>query len=140
MIGDESFYFINKWLGLNTHSLLVQSVLDFFYKTLAGFPKLTKKDEIIFTQQRVAYLDWKAFSDQMKSMPCPVFLTYSTDDHLIQSERFEELTNVVKSAPGNDSQVVVFSDGGHNIQKTKASEISREIKVWLEKMHLKVAS
>jgi hypothetical protein len=135
MIGDEHFYFIMKWLGLNAYNKIVEFILIFFYKYFAGFSKSTKKEEICFTQQRVAFLDWKAFSDQIKNIEFPIFLTFSTDDHLIQRERFEELKNTIVSAKKVEPHILVFSDGGHNIQKTKADEICHDIKLWLKKFN-----
>lgn len=132
MIGNESLYWLNVWMGNNSlHPLFgpaISSLLDYVYKHVAGFSKNTRLEEIIVTQRRVALLDFKRFSAQAKSLQCPVFYAYAENDKLIQKTRFEELASVLQPLGGRR---LVYTSGGHNIQKTKCTELANEISDWI---------
>ena len=49
----------------------------------------------------------------------PTLLAFSRDDHMVETWISEELARALPSA-----RVLAFDDGGHNIQKTRASEIA----------------
>jgi pimeloyl-ACP methyl ester carboxylesterase len=139
-LGDQYGYPISRWLGLNTRNRffgsLICAFLDYSYRNFYGFPKSSKTKEIVWTQERVAYLNWNEFTQQTKEISCPVIFFYAKNDHLLQVERFEELAALISrnmsltTAPGQN-RVIVFEDGGHNIQKTKASEIGKEVNGWI---------
>jgi pimeloyl-ACP methyl ester carboxylesterase len=56
----------------------------------------------------------------------PAFVAYARDDHLIETDLSEELA---RSLPG--ARVMVFDEGGHNLQKTRAEELGRALADWL---------
>jgi pimeloyl-ACP methyl ester carboxylesterase len=53
----------------------------------------------------------------------PTLIAYARDDHMLESWISEEL---VRALPG--ARVLVFEQGGHNLQKTRAVELARAIK------------
>jgi len=130
---NERGFGVVRWLGRSVshpfYGEFVKSFLNVLYKRFLGFPKSAKKEEIAWTQERVAYLDWASFVHQVKNLSCPVLFAYALDDHLIQSARFEEMAALLT---GKHKKILVFGDGGHNIQKTKAEEISSEVCNWVE--------
>ena len=140
ILGDEEYYWINKWLGESVDNKVygeaIKAVLELGYKNIANFPRSSKREEIALTQQRVAALEWDGFYTDVLSTKCPIFLAYSTDDHIIQSERFRELAGLINEHDNSQFPISLdyikeFRDGGHNIQKTKATELTKLIKSWL---------
>ena len=95
ILGDDEYFWINRWLGENVDNAVygevVKTVLELGYKKLANFPKSSKREEIAWTQQRVAALDWEGFEQDIRSTKAPIFLSYALDDHILQPERFREL-------------------------------------------------
>lgn len=143
-LGNENGYKLAKWFGLNAdnkvYGFVIRAYLHFLYKYVLGFPKHVKKDEIVWTSQRVAHLNWNQFASQVKSITCPVMFAYATDDKLFEAAVFRELADALKSRkqPSSGGNAIVstifeYQDGGHNIQKTKAAELGAEIKNWLLK-------
>jgi len=135
-LGNDSGYKISKFLGMNiNHSIfggLVKSYLEFYYKKILGFPKNANKDEIAWTQERVAYLDFNEFTSQVKSLQCPVLFAYALDDKLLEPPIFHELANYIVSNKNiKNNKIIEYPDGGHNIQKTKAANLGIEIKNWI---------
>ena len=140
ILGNEEYYWIGKWLGENVDNTIygeaVKSVLEIGYKKFANFPKSSKREEIAWTQQRVAALDWDGFEEDIRSTKCPIFFSYANDDHILQPERFRELAAVINEQEKSLFQpslsiIKEFENGGHNIQKTKAVELTKMIKSWL---------
>jgi pimeloyl-ACP methyl ester carboxylesterase len=60
------------------------------------------------------------------SLP-PTLVAYARDDHLIETEVSEELARALPHA-----RVLAFSEGGHNLQKTRATELAAGILECLE--------
>lgn len=136
-LGNDNGYKITKWLGLNVNHFLfgnfIQIFLEFMYKKILGFPRHSSKDEIVWTQQRVAYLDWIEFTSQVKSLTTPVLFAYTLDDKLLEPPIFKELANILTSNNKcSENKIIEYNDGGHNIQKTKAVDLSNQIKDWLQ--------
>ena len=135
-LGNDSGYKISKFLGMNVNHFifggLVKSYLEFYYKKILGFPKNACKDEIAWTQERVAYLDFNEFTSQVKSLQCPVLFAYALDDKLLEPPIFHELANYIVSNKNiKNNKIIEYPDGGHNIQKTKAANLGIEIKNWI---------
>ncbi len=140
ILGDEEYYWINQWLGENVNNSIygeaVKTVLEIGYKNFANFPRSSKREEIAWTQQRVALLDWEGFENDIRSTRCPILFSYATDDHILQPERFRELADLINEHDNSQFQISLntikeYSNGGHNIQKTKAVELTKLIKSWL---------
>ena len=146
ILGDDKYYWISRWLGKSVDNSIygeaVKIFLDIAYKNFANFPKSSKREEIALTQQRVALLDWKGFESDIRSTKCPIFFSYATNDHILQKERFRELADLINEHDNSQFQISLdivkeYSDGGHNIQKTKIAELTEVIKIWL--FHIDVA-
>jgi len=133
LLGEKGFWLV-KWMGLNISKPYIgralQLYLYFLYRIIFRFPQSTRLDEIAWTQERVAQLNFELFTQQVKESETPILLAYAEDDHLIEKERFDELGRLVKERSSN--KVVVFKQGGHNIQKVKVKEIIQEINSWLK--------
>ena len=106
---------------------------DFIYKEFAGFPKNTSVKEVVYTQKRVCALDFKRsrkLVEKLNSNPRMFnFMAYANDDHLIERERFVEMSGILKNEGGD--QRLVFERGGHNVQKSRAQEIARNVVEWV---------
>ena len=92
-------------------------------------------EEIVWTQERVAHLNWEQFKFQISQSKVPIFYAYAADDHIIQVSRAQDLRHLIErntSVSGNlKNTVQEFTDGGHNIQKTKVDEICKAVVAWL---------
>ena len=135
-LGNDNGYKISKWLGLNVNHFIygnfIQLFLEFMYKKILGFPRHASKDEIVWTQQRVAYLNWNEFTEEVKNLTTPVMFAYTLDDKLLEPPIFKELANILSNnSTFQENKIIEYNDGGHNIQKTKATDISNQIKEWL---------
>lgn len=136
-VGNEIGYKISKFLGMNINHFifggLIKTYLEYYYKKILGFPKNANKDEIAWTQERVAYLDWKGFTSNIISSSCPILFAYSLDDKLLEPPIFRELADyIVTNKNSNHNKIIEYPDGGHNIQKTKAKELGIEINNWIK--------
>lgn len=143
LMNERGFPYV-KWLGLNVYTPIIGPIirwyLDLLYKKFFKFPKSSKKDEIAWTQARVAHLDWNRFNTQISELQtCPTLLAYALNDHLIQRERFEELENMLKKA-GGIKNFAIYSEGGHNIQKGHADDIASKVALLLDQIDTQVIS
>lgn len=97
-----------------------------------GFPSSTTWTEVAQCESRILHLDFsriKQVADLLKKSGVPCLVAWAADDHLIQEFIFQDLADSLPIGPR-----LKFSDGGHNIQKTKAEEVSSEILQWVQGM------
>ena len=137
-LGGPFFFPLGRFLGERVdHPLFGQAIrrgFDFTYKRFAGFGEATTEEEIAYTQRRVALLDFKKVADCVDNIrhngKLSTFLSYAANDHLIEEKLFKELE--VRLKPNS---VLAFKDGGHNVQKSKAREITAALIEWLKQMN-----
>lgn len=82
-----------------------------------GFPASTTYDEINATMQNIANHDFSTMPLEVSRLDAPVWAAWARDDHLVEPEIPEELLEACPDGPR-----LVFDEGGHNIQKTRAVE------------------
>jgi pimeloyl-ACP methyl ester carboxylesterase len=74
----------------------------------------------------IAATDFSLLRQAVKSPLPPTLVAYAHDDHMVERWISEQLVAAL-SAP----RVLAFSDGGHNLQKTRAPELAAAVGDWL---------
>lgn len=77
------------------------------------------------TLHSLAALSFRRHGQVLSTVRVPTALVWSEDDPLIERGIYEELSGIAPTGPR-----VVFSDGGHNLQKTRAVELSEVLRRW----------
>jgi len=125
---------------------LLIPLLRLIWIRVFGFNPRTTTEEIVWGQRRAARFDWDAqarHAAAVGKLGLPVLLFFAEDDPLIESAVSEELAEGLKGPPdggddgggglggGSNVTVVRFASGGHNIMKSRATEIGKEIVDWV---------
>ena len=105
--------------------LLVPQIRKGFKR--AGFRKPLDDEHICRTMQAVASWSFSIYPQLTQQLQAPVFGAYCQDDHLIEEAIMEEFLKVCPDGPR-----LVFTEGGHNLQKTQAIEIAEALTDWLK--------
>ncbi|QDG53558.1 alpha/beta hydrolase [Persicimonas caeni] len=96
----------------------------------AGF-RHTTPDEIERTLAAINRWDFNAYRRRVRRLQVPVMCAWADDDPLVEptivDELLAELPDGVPQGPR-----LHFDTGGHNLQKTRAVEISEAMMTWLE--------
>jgi pimeloyl-ACP methyl ester carboxylesterase len=92
----------------------------------AGFPRGISNAEMSNTLRFAAYLDFSRLESAIHGVDVPTFIAWAQDDRFIEVEIFRELSENTPNGPRME-----FPDGGHNLQKTRAIEISDSLKSWI---------
>lgn len=106
--------------------LLVPSARERY--RMRGFPGADQMDAATFALhfRALAAVDFARLRRAVTRRLPPALVAYARDDHLIETELSEELARSLPAA-----RVLVFGEGGHNLQKTRAVELGRAIADWL---------
>src|SRR5690606_15199087 len=88
----------------------------------AGFPASTKDAAILQSMRIFSGLSFGAIREAAAGVRCPTLLAWAEDDPLVEGAIGLELARALPPGPR-----IVFSDGGHNIQKTRAVELGEAI-------------
>lgn len=106
--------------------LLVPSARERYRKR--GFPGADQTDAATFALhfRALAAVDFARLRRAVAGPLPPALMAYARDDHLIETELSHELARSLSGA-----RVLVFDEGGHNLQKTRAVELGRAIADWL---------
>lgn len=91
----------------------------------AGFPKSTPDAEIRRSIRVVASVDFRVIGNAIAALRMPTLQAFCEDDRLIEPEIGEELAAALPAGPR-----LRFAEGGHNLQKTMASEIAEVLGPW----------
>lgn len=126
-------------IGLTVRLLQSQSPLAvalathftiFVYTKLLGFPSASSAKLYVSAVMRAGTTDFSLIRDQVEHLAkirMPTFIAWSRDDHHIQLAIPEELAALSHEGPRLE-----FSSGGHNIQKTRATEIAAALCEWVD--------
>ncbi len=88
----------------------------------AGFPASTPDEAIRQSMRIVQRLPFADVRAAAAAVRCPTFLAWAEDDPLVEGAIGLELARELPDGPR-----LVFPDGGHNIQKTRAIELGRAL-------------
>lgn len=88
----------------------------------AGFPASTPDEAILQSMRIVGRLPFADVRAAAAAVRCPTLLAWAEDDPLVEGAIGLELARELPAGPR-----LVFPDGGHNIQKTRAIELGRAL-------------
>jgi len=88
----------------------------------AGFPASTKDAAILQSMRIFSGLSFPAIRAAAAGVRCPTLLAWAEDDPLVEGAIGLELSRALPAVAR-----VVFPDGGHNVQKTRAIELGDAI-------------
>jgi pimeloyl-ACP methyl ester carboxylesterase len=89
----------------------------------AGFPSFLTDDELAMTTLDSGLADFRSYRAALAAVDRPTMIAYALDDRQVPPRNSAGLHRI--AAPGPR---VAFASGGHNIQKTRAEELSAFIR------------
>jgi pimeloyl-ACP methyl ester carboxylesterase len=89
----------------------------------AGFPSFLSDDELTMTTLDSGLADFRSYGQALAAADRPTMIAYALDDRQVPPRSSAGLHRI--AAPGPR---VAFASGGHNIQKTRARELSAFIR------------
>ncbi len=105
---------------------IILAPLQRWVYTAAGFPSSLTDAQRVFTTLDASALDFERHRRDLARITQPTLVAWAQDDRIIPASRFEALEALVPSGPR-----LRFESGGHNIQKTRATEIGRAISTFV---------
>lgn len=108
---------LNRSLG----RALLRPLLRYGY-TAVGFPAKMTDDERIYTTLDAGAADFAEHRDNLRRATQPTLVAWAQDDRLMPARIYEALEQIAPAGPR-----LRFADGGHNIQKTHATELGAAI-------------
>lgn len=89
------------------------------------FPGVDEMDRRAFARQlrALSAVDFPLLRSCVSASLPPALVAYARDDHMIETDISEELAASISGA-----HVMAFDEGGHNLQKTRASELGQAIR------------
>lgn len=122
---SPSFGRLSRALRIPGVPLLLKRSIHRAYTKL-GFPSSTPYTAMVQSLHYVAGLDFGHVQDNLQRLTVPTFVSWTTDDHFIEEDIAVELADACPQGPR-----LLFSEGGHNLQKTQAIEIAHSLASWL---------
>ncbi|ETO69397.1 hypothetical protein F444_14011 [Phytophthora nicotianae P1976] len=107
-------------------------ITKFVYTKLLRFPSNSPAELFVSAVIRTGTTDFDLIRDQAKllgSLQTPTLVAWAKNDEHIQPEIPQELSKLCPDGPHLE-----FPGGGHNVQKTRAEEISSAITKWIEEV------
>ncbi|KAF4038644.1 Alpha/beta hydrolase [Phytophthora infestans] len=107
-------------------------ITKFVYTKLLRFPSNSPSELFVSAVIRTGTTDFDLIRDQAKllgSFRTPTLIAWAKNDEHIQPEIPQELATLCPDGPHLE-----FSGGGHNLQKTRADEISKAIIKWVNEV------
>ncbi|KAG6956178.1 hypothetical protein JG687_00010764 [Phytophthora cactorum] len=107
-------------------------ITKFVYTKLLRFPSNSPAELFVSAVIRTGTTDFDLIRDHAKllgSLQTPTLVAWAKNDEHIQPEIPEELSKLCPDGPHLE-----FSGGGHNLQKTRADEISTAIVKWVQEV------
>ncbi|TMW66803.1 hypothetical protein Poli38472_014115 [Pythium oligandrum] len=109
-------------------SSLTMSLTRWIYTTIVGFPRTQPLNYYVSALLRKNSTNYDAVMKQLEGINhIPSFIAWSKRDHHIEEEIALNLSHVGGAGPR-----VAFVGGGHNIQKTRAPVLARELLSWVD--------
>lgn len=99
-------------------------------KILSAFEKMgfrnIKGMDVRMTIETLANFQFEAHEKHLRALTCPTFVAWAKDDHLIEPAIIEEMIALLPAGPR-----LVFEEGGHNLQKFQAVEVTDGLAEWV---------
>lgn len=117
----------SRWMVRASHIPIVQHEFirqaRIAYKKI-GFPNADRMtvEEFRAHGSNVASYDYARARAAAEAVQCPVLLAYAADDRQIENSISEELARAIPT-----TEIICYVQGGHNIQKTQARDLARQI-------------
>jgi len=108
-----------RWL----QPLLLPLARHSFVRT--GFPRSMSDETILTTLRYASHTCFEQHVANTAKLRSPTLIAWAKDDHIIPPEYVLELAGACPPGPR-----LAFSDGGHNLQKSRAIELSAAIEAW----------
>ncbi|CAK4630581.1 hypothetical protein LEN26_011350 [Aphanomyces euteiches] len=108
--------------------VVMSFVVHFVLVYVMGFAASKTKDEAVFTFHRGGTLDFsriKSSAQAISKSTLPTFLATALNDRIIEKEISDEVCAVLKPAVR-----IEYPSGGHNIQKTRATDLAAALVSW----------
>lgn len=115
------FRIVARILERRLGRVALKPVQRYFYG-VAGFPKHLSDDELIYTTLDASGNAFYGYGKTLAALRVPVLIAWARDDRLIPARGFEALERLAPDGPR-----LRFESGGHNIQKTRATEIASAV-------------
>jgi pimeloyl-ACP methyl ester carboxylesterase len=126
--GPEPHYQVRAYRALATlfnygvGRAAMRPVLRRAYRAL-GFPAHLTDDELMFTTLDAAATDFSEHKKNLRAISQRSLVAWASDDNLIPPKVFEKLETAVPNGPR-----LRYAKGGHNLQKTRATEIANSMR------------
>lgn len=107
----------------------------FLYTKMLGFSSDFPASHYVAGIVRAGTTDFQVVADHVRATKesTPSFLAWSTSDEYMEKAIPEELAEICHPFGPR----IAFSGGGHNIQKTRADALAREVGVWIREVLLR---
>jgi pimeloyl-ACP methyl ester carboxylesterase len=109
----------NRWL----QPVLLPLVRRAFART--GFSRSLPDEAILTTIRYASTTRFEQHVANAAALRAPTLIAWSEDDHIIPPEFIQELAGACPGGPR-----LVYADGGHNLQKSRAIELADAIERW----------
>lgn len=116
---------INRGLATPVVRGLLMNTVRSHYRR-AGFPKSTPDEAIRQSLRVVDGVDFRLINNALTAVRVPTLVAYCEDDRLIEPAITDELGAACPAGPR-----LRFASGGHNLQKSMASEIAEILEPWI---------
>jgi pimeloyl-ACP methyl ester carboxylesterase len=97
--------------------------------TRMGFPGTFDSKSLARHLEAIGATRFSDLRASTRSPLPPTLVCFARDDHLVEQAISEEL---VRAIPG--ARALVFDEGGHNLQKTRAPELGKALGAWLKEL------
>lgn len=101
----------------------------------AGFPASTPDAAIVHCTRIFSTISFEEVRAAARCVRAPTFIAWAEDDPLVEPAIGLELARTLPAGPR-----VVFDEGGHNFQKSRAIELGEALSAWLTRRRESAAS
>jgi len=119
----RAYQALSRLFGYRAGRSVMRPILRRVYRAL-GFPTHLTDDELMFTTLDAAATNFDNHRKNLRAISQPCLVAWARDDNLIPAKIFEQLESTVPKGPR-----LRYAKGGHNLQKTKATEIANTLRL-----------
>jgi pimeloyl-ACP methyl ester carboxylesterase len=112
-------------MGLPGGKAVLRPLLRWAYGR-AGFSPSISDDARIHTVQVIDRAVFERHADRVSAIRAPTLVAWAEDDRLVDPDIIAELAEIVPDGPR-----LVFPEGGHAVQKSRALEIGQALLRWV---------
>ncbi len=112
-------------LGIGPTRAVLKHPMRWAFRSV-GFSRSLPFEELVLTTEAAAATSIREHAANVKALRQPTLVAWAEDDHLVEQEIFAELGRACPEGPR-----LVYLHGGHNIQKSHAGELARNLVPWV---------